>query len=60
MGTDSLTATFRSPPPAREHDPRFGDWEDFVELMRAVEALAGEWPPPRSAASGPITGVFVL
>ena len=60
MSADHLTATFRTPPPRHDNDPRFGDWGDFVELMRAVEALSGEWPPPRSAAPRPITGIFLL
>jgi hypothetical protein len=60
MSAEGFTATFRAPVPAREADPRFGDWKDFVELMRAVEALAGEWPPARTAPAPPIAGRFLL
>lgn len=60
MSAEGFTATFRLPAPARDVDPRFGDWQDFVELMRAVEALAGQWPPARSTPATPIAGRFLL
>ena len=60
MRADAFTATFRSAALARDVDPRFGDWDDFIELMRAVEALAGEWPPARIVPAAPIVGRFLL
>lgn len=60
MSAEGFTATFRAPTPAREVDPRFSDWDDFIELMRAVEALAGEWPPARIVPAAPIVGRFLL
>jgi hypothetical protein len=60
MSADGFTAPFRVPASEPEADPRFGDWNDFVELMQAVEALAGEWPPERIAPAAPIVGRFLL